>query len=323
MLVSLPVRDVMTETVETIGTDATAAEVAERIAASEHTSVVVCDGRQPAGIVTESDVVRLYAEATPRDTPVTEFMSADLVVIGPDEPVERAAEVLGERDVRRLPVVEDGRIVGIVTVSDVAYYLPHVLRDRRAWAERTRKRAAGGSTAYEEEGWEFESKGTEDGLDVGDVVRFTKTVSAADVEAFAEATGDTNRLHLEEAFAARSRFGERIAHGVLGSGVVSAALARIPGLTIFLSQELSYLAPVELGETVTAVCEVVEDLGNHRYRLSTELFDGEGECVIDGEAVVLLDDLPDEAEGDDAEGEIEEGEEEKDEDALSADATSR
>jgi hypothetical protein len=68
---------------------------------------------------------------------------------------------------------------------------------------------------------------------------------------------------------------------------------------------------------------VVEDLGNHRYRLSTELFDGEGECVIDGEAVVLLDDLPDEAEGDDTEGDIEEGEGEEKEEAPSADATSR
>lgn len=320
MLVSLSVRDVMTETVETVEAGATAASVADRIAASEHTSVVVCDGQEPAGIVTETDVVSLYADDTPRDTPVTEFMSADLVVIGPDEPVERAAEMLGERDVRRLPVVEDGHIVGIVTVSDIANYLPHVVRDRRAWAERTRKRSAGGSTAYEEEEWEFESHGTDDGLDVGDVVRFTKTVTEEDVEAFAEATGDTNRLHLDEAFAARSRFGERIAHGVLGSGIISAALARIPGLTIFLSQELSYLAPVEFGETVTAVCEVVEDLGRHRYRLSTELFDGEGECVIDGQAVVLLDSLPDEGEEDEegsgAETEDEEG-------ALSADAAAR
>ena len=310
----------MTETVETIGTDATAAEVAERIAASEHTSVVICDGDEPAGIVTESDVVRLYAEDIPRDTPVTAFMSADLVVIGPDEPVERAAEMLGERDVRRLPVVDGGRIVGIVTVSDVAHYLPHIVRDRRAWVERTRKRSADGSTAYEEEGWEFESHGTDDGLDVGDVVRFTKTVSEADVEAFAEATGDTNRLHLDEAFATRSRFGGRIAHGVLGSGVISAALARIPGLTIFLSQELSFLAPVELDETVTAVCEVVEDLGRHKYRLSTELFDAEGDRAIDGQAVVLLDSLPEEGEGGGASGNAEAG---GGEEAPPADATSR
>jgi CBS domain-containing protein/acyl dehydratase len=293
MLVSLTVRDVMTGTVETVEVDATAAEVADRIGGSGHTSVVVCDGREPAGIVTESDVVRLYARDAARDTPVTEFMSADLVTVGPDEPVERAAEILGEHDVRRLPVVEDGHIVGIVTAADIAHYLPHAVRDRRGWAERLRRRPATESTAYEEEGWEFDSRGTGDGLDVGDVVRFTKTVSAADVEAFAEATGDTNRLHLDEAFAARSRFGERIAHGVLGAGVVSAALARIPGLTVFLSLELSFLAPVGLDERVTAVCEVVEDLGGRKYRLTAELFDESGECVIDGETVVLLDTVPD------------------------------
>lgn len=292
MLVSLSVRDVMTAAVETVEVDATAADVADRIASSEHSSVVVCDHREAAGIVTESDVVRLYARDTSRDTPVTEFMSADLVVIGPDESVERAAEILGEHDVRRLPVVEDGRTVGIVTVADIAYYLPHVLRDRRAWAERARRRSGTESTAYEDEEWEFESHGTEDGVGVGDVVRFTKAVSETDVESFAEATGDTNRLHLDEGFAVRSRFGERIAHGVLGAGVISAALARLPGLTIYLSQELSFLAPVELEETVTAVCEVIDDLGGDKFRMSTELFDGDGECVIDGEAVVLVDAMP-------------------------------
>jgi acyl dehydratase/CBS domain-containing protein len=292
MLVSLSVRDVMTAAVETVGVDATAATVADRIAGSDHSSVVVCDGHEPAGIVTESDVVRLYARDTARETPVTEFMSADLVVIGSSEPIERAAEVLGERDVRRLPVVEDGRIVGIVTVADIAYYLPHLLRDRRAWAERTRRWQETGSIAYEDEEWEFESHGTDDGVGVGDVVRFTKAVSAGDVESFAEATGDTNRLHLDDGFAVRSRFGGRIAHGVLGAGVISAALARLPGLTIYLSQELSFLAPVELGETVTAVCAVIDDLGGAKYRMSTELFDADGECVIDGEAVVLVDVMP-------------------------------
>jgi len=326
MLVSLTVGDVMSPTVDTVGVDAVAAGVADRVAGSAHSAVVVCDGREPVGIVTESDVVDLYARGTARDTPVTSFMSTDLVVVGPDEPIERAAELLGERDVRRLPVAEDGRIVGIVTVSDIANYLPQVLRDRRAWAERSHRRTATGSTAYEDEAWEFEARGTGDGLDVGDVVRFTKAVSEADVGAFAEATGDTNRLHLDEAFAARSRFGGRIAHGVLGAGIISAALARIPGLTIFLSLKLSFLAPVGLGERVTAVCEVVEDLGGEKYRLSTELFDAEGECAIDGEAVVLLDSVPDAEGPDDVDSEDTddpEAETADDASARSADATSR
>ena len=93
---------------------------------------------------------------------------------------------------------------------------------------------------------------------------------------------------------ARSRFGGRIAHGVLTAGVISAALARLPGLTIYLSQELSFLGPVRLGERVTAECEVVTDLGQGRYRIGTTAY-ADDEAVLDGEAVVMIESLPEEA----------------------------
>lgn len=138
-------------------------------------------------------------------------------------------------------------------------------------------RTAGGpDTAYGDEEWTFEQEGVEDD----------------NVAAFADATGDTNRVHLDESFAERTRFGGRIAHGVLTAGVVSAALARLPGLTIYLSQELCFLGPVGIGETVTAVCEVVETLGGGTFRIATTVYDQDGDPVVDGEAVVLVDDLP-------------------------------
>ena len=115
------------------------------------------------------------------------------------------------------------------------------------------------------------------------------------MKTFAEASGDTNRLHLDEEFAARTRFGERTVHGTLVAGLISAALARLPGLTIYLSQDLSFLAPVPLGERLTAECEVVEDLDNRRFRLTTAVLDGKDEPVIDGEATVVVDPVPDEA----------------------------
>ena len=146
------------------------------------------------------------------------------------------------------------------------------------------------------DGWEFESIGTRpDHIDVGDVVRFSKELGESDVEAFAEASGDTNRLHLDAEYAAGTRFGHRIAHGTLAAGTISAALARLPGLIVYLSQDTSYLGPVGIGERVTAVCEVVEDLGNERYRLTTSVATGDGDQVIDGEAVVLADPIPDTA----------------------------
>jgi acyl dehydratase len=74
-----------------------------------------------------------------------------------------------------------------------------------------------------------------------------------------------------------------------------AALARLPGLTTYLSQDLSSLAPVPLGERLTAECEVAEGLGDRRCRLTTAVLDGDGETVIDGEATVVSDPAPDEA----------------------------
>jgi len=129
--------------------------------------------------------------------------------------------------------------------------------------------------------------GREDAIGVGDTVRFPKTLSAADTEAFAAASGDTNRLHPDEGFAAASRFGERIAHGTLVVETVSAALARLPGLIVDLSQDVSYLGPVPVGARVTAECEVVGSLRKGRFRLTTAVRTDDGETVVDGEATVL------------------------------------
>jgi len=129
-----------------------------------------------------------------------------------------------------------------------------------------------------------------DELELGETVTFTKPIDDEDILAFARATGDTNPLHLSNGFAERTRFGGRIAHGTLVSGVVSAALARLPGQVIYLSQETQYLDPVEPGDTVTATVEVTEVLGENRYRLSTVVTGADDEPVLEGEAVVLVDD---------------------------------
>ena len=147
--------------------------------------------------------------------------------------------------------------------------------------------------AYSEPDWEFEGDvDTVEDLEVGNRVTFTKELTDTDVRSFARASGDTNRLHLDDAFASDSRFGERIVHGTLIAGLISAALARLPLMTIYLSQDLEFRRPAAIGEELTAVCEIVEDLGDHKYRLATQVTNADGETVIDGEAVVLIDDLP-------------------------------
>lgn len=129
-------------------------------------------------------------------------------------------------------------------------------------------------------------------VSVGDGVRFTKTVTERDVERFAAASGDTNPLHLDEEYAAGTRFKGRIAHGTLVAGLISAALARYPGNVIYLSQDLEFLKPVRIGDRITADVEIVEAFGDDRYRLTTQVLDKDA-AVIDGEAVVLIDEAPD------------------------------
>jgi acyl dehydratase len=138
--------------------------------------------------------------------------------------------------------------------------------------------------------WETEVE-ADQRLTVGDAVRFTKTLSEDDVDRFAAASGDTNPIHLDDDWAEKTRFNGRIVHGTLAAGLISAALARLPGGVVYLSQDLEFRAPVRLGDRITAEVEVVEDLGGDRYRLRTTVAKGE-ELVIDGEAVVLIDDVP-------------------------------
>ncbi len=155
-------------------------------------------------------------------------------------------------------------------------------------------RTSGGpSVAYARPEWELETEAAETGeLSVGDRITFAKTLTDEDVSAFADISGDTNRLHLEPDFAEESRFGTRIVHGTLVSGLISAALARLPGLTIYLSQDLTFLAPAFIGDRLTATIEVVDDLEDNKYILSTNVHNDDGKQLIKGEAVVLIDPVP-------------------------------
>lgn len=139
--------------------------------------------------------------------------------------------------------------------------------------------------------WEVEidTDGTDDApLAVGDSIRFAKTLSDADIERFALASGDTNPLHLDDEVAGETRFGGRIAHGILTAGLISSAVARLPGTAVYLSQDLEFRAPVRPDDHVSAEIEVVEAFGGDRYRLETTA-ETDDDTVIRGEATVLID----------------------------------
>ncbi len=127
-------------------------------------------------------------------------------------------------------------------------------------------------------------------LEVGQKASMRKTITEADVSAFAQISGDTNPVHLDKEYAAKSMFKERIAHGMLTAGLISAVLGtQLPGVgCIYLSQSLKFLAPVKLGDTIEAEVEVIEKLEEkNRVRLRTVCRNQSGQVVIDGEALIM------------------------------------
>ena len=124
---------------------------------------------------------------------------------------------------------------------------------------------------------------------VGEKASVSKTVTDEVVRRFAEVTEDFNPVHVDDEFAAKSLFKERIAHGMLGAGLISAVLGtQLPGPnTIYLGQELKFLAPVKLGDTITAEVEVLEKIDKPKMlKLKTVVRNQTGTVVIDGLATV-------------------------------------
>lgn len=127
-------------------------------------------------------------------------------------------------------------------------------------------------------------------IQVGDKASMSKTVSEYDVYGFAGITGDFNPVHVNAEFAKTTMFKDRIAHGMLSAGLISAVLGTaLPGVnTIYMGQELSFKAPVMFGDTITATVEVVEKIeAKNRLILRTTVTKQDGTLVVDGKATVM------------------------------------
>ena len=126
---------------------------------------------------------------------------------------------------------------------------------------------------------------------VGDSAEITKKIEQADVDAFADVTGDHNPVHVDEEFAKTTRFGRRIAHGMLTASLISAVLAnKLPGEgSVYLGQTLQFVAPVFPGDEITARVTVkgIRE-GKPIMKLETVCLNQRGEIVIRGEATVLV-----------------------------------
>lgn len=125
-------------------------------------------------------------------------------------------------------------------------------------------------------------------LSLGMRESYRKHVSAADVAAFAEISGDRNPIHLDEDFAAKTPFGGCIAHGIFTAGLISATIAtRLPGQgTIYIGQSLRFVAPVRIGDEVVTTIEIIELIERgRRAKLRCECRVGDT-LVLEGEAEV-------------------------------------
>ena len=125
---------------------------------------------------------------------------------------------------------------------------------------------------------------------VGDSDSYSQTITEANIAHFIGAVGDTNPLHVDEEFAKQTRFGARIAQGILVAGLISTAIGtRLPGVgSVYLGQSLKFLKPTYIGDTITATVRVKairED--KPILTLETVCTNQKGERVIEGEATVL------------------------------------
>lgn len=128
----------------------------------------------------------------------------------------------------------------------------------------------------------------------GQTATITRTVSGADIGAFAWATGDVNPIHMDEAYASTTRFKRRIAHGMLVGSYISALLGtEFPGPgTIYMSQHMKFMMPVYVGDTIKVVATVT----NYRedkeiLTIRTDCYNQDGAHVITGEAVCKVSDV--------------------------------
>lgn len=127
-------------------------------------------------------------------------------------------------------------------------------------------------------------------LAVGMESSLSKTVSAADIVAFAEVSGDRNPVHLDADYAATTMFKERIAHGMLSAAYISAVFGmQMPGPgAIYMSQTLAFKAPVKIGDTVVATVKVIEVIPEKkRARFECVCAVG-GKPVLTGEAMLMV-----------------------------------
>ena len=127
---------------------------------------------------------------------------------------------------------------------------------------------------------------------VGDEVTFSKTITEADLVLFAGLSGDTYPLHVDAEYAKTTRFGRRVAHGMLSASLFSTVNGLMLGTPggLYVEQTLRFRRPVYIGDTLTARSELVAlDVKKRRLHCATTIVNQHGKIVVDGAAILQKD----------------------------------
>ena len=126
-------------------------------------------------------------------------------------------------------------------------------------------------------------------IKIGDKASFTKKISSEDIHTYAEVSGDDNPVHIDEEYAEKSIFGERIAHGYHVGSFISAAIGKhLPGNgSIYLTQSMQFKAPVKINDIITATVEIVDFPKEKHVLLKTVCTNQHDKEVITGEALII------------------------------------
>ncbi len=127
---TMTIADVMTKSVISVDSSVTAGDAAKMMEDAKVGTVIVVENNSPVGIVTDRDfAVKVVAHSYPIDTPVRRIMSSPLFTISSDESVRIAAELMHDRGIRKLPVTDNERIVGMITATDIVNLLAVCVED--------------------------------------------------------------------------------------------------------------------------------------------------------------------------------------------------
>lgn len=131
------------------------------------------------------------------------------------------------------------------------------------------------------------------GVDVGFKLTYERVITAEDIDLFAKVSGDFNPVHMDDDYAKKTFFKGRIAHGALSQAFLSATMAKLPGLVIFISQTLKFVNPVRIGDTITAIAEVTDTRKDKGIvTMTNTCVNQKGENIVEGEAMVRIFEKP-------------------------------